>query len=239
MWESDWFTITAGKSNTFTHDLGMQSPWQCKPRLALQVKTAALGWQAGDIIFADGSNFSGNGANYELGWAITVAENTASVSFGNHPSILSNAKNGGFGAMPKTHVLGKLILESGETSGGLVGGDGISYSLEEQWTGKYWFDGKKIYQKSVWSNAPGVGTATIPHGVANIDWPVTIFGIQKHNHATYGLRYNPIPDPTTTRTTTCYNQNLVFDPVNIYWGCAGNAKPGNGYITIQSTCTDR
>ena len=123
---------------------------------------------------------------------------------------------------------------------GFSGGDGISYSFEEQWTGKYWVDGKKIYQKSLTASSPAVNAGTvIAHGVANIDSPVDIFGVHKHNHATYGLRFRPLPDPWNTTTTKCYNQGLIFTKTEVLWSSSGVAKPGTAVITIQYTCTDR
>ncbi len=43
----------------------------------------------------------------------------------------------------------------------------LNYSRDEQWTGEYWIDGKKIYRKTVYASiAPG--TNTVAHGVSNI-----------------------------------------------------------------------
>lgn len=45
----------------------------------------------------------------------------------------------------------------------------FTYSTTEQWTGKYWIDGKKIYQKTVtWSNL-SAGSISKSHNISNID----------------------------------------------------------------------
>ena len=125
-------------------------------------------------------------------------------------------------------------------SGGGGGGGGISYSYEEQWTGTYWVDGRKIYQKTVTaSHAAANVTRSVPHEVANMADAVAIFGIHHHNHATIGLRFQALPEPSTTTTTKCYNQDIFFDRTNVGWHASGYTRPGTAYITIQYTCTDR
>ena len=53
-----------------------------------------------------------------------------------------------------------------------------SYSAEEQWTGGYWIDGKKIYRKVVDCGAlPNNTTKTVAHNIANIDWVVKYNGM--------------------------------------------------------------
>lgn len=45
----------------------------------------------------------------------------------------------------------------------------FTYSTTEQWTGEYWIDGKKIYQKTVtWSNL-SAGSISKAHNISNID----------------------------------------------------------------------
>ena len=45
----------------------------------------------------------------------------------------------------------------------------FTYSTSEQWTGEYWIDGKKIYQKTVtWSNL-SAGSISKAHNISNID----------------------------------------------------------------------
>ena len=111
-WESEWFAIAKNAICVFQHNLGIASPWLSNARLVFRVETAASGWAVGDIVFGDGSNYQcSNSAGTELGWAITVAENTAHLTLGDSPTIINNAKSGGKGALPKANVVGKLVLE--------------------------------------------------------------------------------------------------------------------------------
>lgn len=43
----------------------------------------------------------------------------------------------------------------------------LQYSNQEQFTGDYWVDGKKIYCKTIYASVTGVN-AKIPHNVSNI-----------------------------------------------------------------------
>lgn len=53
-----------------------------------------------------------------------------------------------------------------------------SYSTEEQWTGGYWIDGKKIYRRVVSCGAlPNNTTKTVAHNIANIEWIVKYNGV--------------------------------------------------------------
>ena len=111
MWESDWFAVSASGTQTVTHDLGLESPWKCTPKVVTKVETPAAGWQTGEIIFSDGTNYVGAGSSAELGWAIAISENEAHMSFGNSPNHIANARGGGFGFLPKANVKCKLVIE--------------------------------------------------------------------------------------------------------------------------------
>ena len=53
-----------------------------------------------------------------------------------------------------------------------------SYSTEEQWTGGYWIDGKKIYRRVVSCGAlPNNTTKSVAHNIANISWIVKYNGM--------------------------------------------------------------
>lgn len=56
---------------------------------------------------------------------------------------------------------------------------GISYSTSEQWTGDYWIDGKKIYQKTITWSELGIGLPSILHGITNMAYAIdySIIGI--------------------------------------------------------------
>lgn len=44
----------------------------------------------------------------------------------------------------------------------------IKYSMEEQFTGEYWIDGKKIYTKTLYPVVPQSGEVDVAHNVSNI-----------------------------------------------------------------------
>lgn len=44
----------------------------------------------------------------------------------------------------------------------------FQYSTEEQFTGEYWIDGKKIYQKTVIWESSATGVVKKAHGITNI-----------------------------------------------------------------------
>ena len=53
----------------------------------------------------------------------------------------------------------------------------LQMSTDEHWTGKYWIDGKKIYEKIITWTGLNVGVSTINHSISNlgefIDYEVT------------------------------------------------------------------
>ena len=55
----------------------------------------------------------------------------------------------------------------------------LQMSTDEHWTGKYWSDGKKIYEKIITWTGLSVGVSTINHSINNlnefIDYEVTCF----------------------------------------------------------------
>ena len=54
-------------------------------------------------------------------------------------------------------------------------GGGFSYSTEEQWTGEYWIDGKKIYRKVLTGNENGATSANI--SVPEVDTMIEMSGL--------------------------------------------------------------
>lgn len=114
---------------------------------------------------------------------------------------------------------------------------GIDYSLEEQWTGRRWIDGKKIYQKTL--ELGGLSPQVeyrIPHGISQLAYVVSHEGFFARPHPGY-VRYMPLPYVGTTPTN------------GIYWRVDGDVlsvksltvddRPGHGHITLFYTCTDR
>ncbi|WP_027187123.1 hypothetical protein [Desulfovibrio cuneatus] len=109
-WESGWFTIAASKAYTFEHKLNLATPWLVIPRLVFKVIAPQNGWQAGDIVFADGQNYVGATANTEMGWLINLKKDDALVTFGNDSFLAATMKTGGFGALYKSNVEAKLLI---------------------------------------------------------------------------------------------------------------------------------
>ena len=44
----------------------------------------------------------------------------------------------------------------------------LQMSTDEHWTGKYWIDGKKIYEKIITWTGLRVGVSTIDHSISNL-----------------------------------------------------------------------
>ncbi|WP_333574811.1 hypothetical protein [Faecalibacillus intestinalis] len=45
----------------------------------------------------------------------------------------------------------------------------LQMSTDEHWTGKYWIDGKKIYEKIITWTGLSVGVSTINHSISNLN----------------------------------------------------------------------
>ena len=63
----------------------------------------------------------------------------------------------------KNSILGKIYIKKKDVY--------FKYSANEQWTGEYWLDGKKIYTKTIYQKigtSGDSGTITIPHNIQNI-----------------------------------------------------------------------
>ena len=78
----------------------------------------------------------------------------------------------------------------------------LQMSTDEHWTGKYWIDGKKIYEKIITWTGLRVGVSTINHSISNlnefIDYEVFIQGdntfyklpVVYYSNATSGTFYD-------------------------------------------------
>ena len=111
---------------------------------------------------------------------------------------------------------------------------GISYSLEEQWTGKYWIDGKKIYQKTVDTGVlPNATAKYIPHGVLSLDKVLSINGFAIRSENMIGLPYASPTGNNVAVNIDRASQSIAVQPIN-------DGRPyTTSYVTIQYTCTDR
>jgi hypothetical protein len=123
-----------------------------------------------------------------------------------------------------------------------------SYSLEEQWTGKYWIDGKKIYQKTINIWELVIWQKEVSTDISNMDKLIHMYW--------YSYTYNwdwlgnnaaiPLPSYIVTDSTTATNQWVY-----IWYGITdGKLRIGNydeylaskyleWYVTLYYTCTDR
>ncbi len=112
-------------------------------------------------------------------------------------------------------------------------GGGVDYSLEEQWTGKHWIDGKKIYQKTInIGQLPNKSTKNVPHNIVNCE---RILGFE-----TFATSGQTIHLPNASPYAA--NQSITFTASpdqlrvvtqydhSVYSWC---------YATIFYTCTDR
>ena len=117
------------------------------------------------------------------------------------------------------------------------GGDGVNYSFEEQWTGKLWVDGKKIYQKTVSIEGfPNNSQRTYPHGIEGMEDLVSCSGVMK----TKLHGFFPLPRASGAN----YPIQLSVDTSSVlivtFTSSSDQEYPqATALITIQYTCTDR
>ena len=116
----------------------------------------------------------------------------------------------------------------------VLGGEGIDYSFDEQWTGRLWVDGKKIYQKTINTGVlPNATVKKTPHGVFNIDNVVFMGGFATSS----GFRISlPHPYPDTNCVALFIDNATTSFVVTTYHDCRHYTT---SYVTIQYTCTDR
>ena len=131
-----------------------------------------------------------------------------------------------------------------ETVALIPASDGINYSLEEQWTGRYWVDGKKIYQKTI--NVPGTLGATlksIEHNIPNIE------RIVRQETSSYGLSqasgevmFHLSPTVSSyVKTGEPAGTYIGFTKTHIKYlaGASGAHYSSHINTALQYTCTDR
>ena len=133
--------------------------------------------------------------------------------------------------VPVTGLKLELAESAFDNIGGAPGGAGISYSFDEQWTGKYWVDKKKIYQKTIDFGAiPANSIKQFPHNIPNIETPVNIHGIALSSSGFIAL---PHGGGNTYAVALYGSATTVIVSTMRAW-------PGyTGYIVFEYTCTDR
>ena len=113
----------------------------------------------------------------------------------------------------------------------MTGSGATNYSLKEQWTGAYWIDGKKIYQKVI--ALPSLFSSTA-HGIANLGKVVDVFGRFQQ-----GANQFPLPFPNRNGT---YNVDLICTSTTVSARASNTGDYGGVsecYVIMRYTCTNR
>jgi hypothetical protein len=143
------------------------------------------------------------------------------------PTIVSGATTGLVPTLPASTPANRYLDGTGNWSF-----PQINFSTAEQFTGLYWVDGKKIYQKTVsLSTLPNAASITIAHGIINISAIIGLSG-----YCTNNTVFNPLPFVSTTATQVI---GVFSDLTNITVQTAANYSTYSGYVTLRYTCTDR
>jgi hypothetical protein len=134
---------------------------------------------------------------------------------------------------------GWLLAQVSDLSapGALPGGEaqaGIDFSLSEQFSGRHWLDGKKVYQKTVQFSSIPQGETTVAHGISALANVIEIQGA-----AFNGTNHFRIPHVDPMYPT--YEVGVWADATNLA------LRAGTGdlsaftwvYLTMHYTCTDR
>ncbi|WP_301092425.1 hypothetical protein [Thomasclavelia cocleata] len=104
------------------------------------------------------------GKNYDIKLIATdklaSAEKTTILTSG-IPNMAIHRNGVAFGAFYDSDVGGPLQVEGRNIAN-------FTYSLEEQWTGEYWLDGKKIYTKTIQSTINLFASGNVRHNITNI-----------------------------------------------------------------------
>jgi microcystin-dependent protein len=107
---------------------------------------------------------------------------------------------------------------------------GNNYSLEEQEVGT-WIDGKPIYQKTVnIGSLPNNTTKSVPHGIANYDYAVSIEGFAKNSSGTV------IPIPYVNQSAAGNQVRVSTTSTNIDIGTGMDFSAyTTAYVTLRYT----
>lgn len=112
----------------------------------------------------------------------------------------------------------------------------VNYSFNEQFSGRYWIDGRKIYQKTIQLPAlPNNKRLDIPHNISNINYIVDINGIFRDPKDNSYVKLNHVNPLGIIYSITGYCTQTT---INIITGVDRTSYTEN-YVTIHYTCTDR
>jgi hypothetical protein len=111
-----------------------------------------------------------------------------------------------------------------------------SYSFEEQWTGNYWIDGKKIYKKTIYiESLPDNTNLYVYHNIINIKNVVKANGFWFDGDGVWA--YFPIPYVNPQNHSSDVSIVIYSDKIDFI--TARNRIISYAYITLEYTCTDR
>lgn len=136
-------------------------------------------------------------------------------------------------------VRGLQLALDNEALSGIDGGasaDAVDYSLTEQWTGKHWLDGKKIYQRTYACGAmPNKGIKRVPLDIPGGEYVVDIRGITKGTGW-----FLPLPHVSTVDGISLFTEYNATGPQTVGFETNYNySLCTESYVTVQYTCTDR
>lgn len=122
---------------------------------------------------------------------------------------------------------------------GVGGGEGtgvaVDYSTEEQWTGKRWIDGKKIYQKTLYLEGfPNNSARAYPHNIDSMETVVDFSGVY---HVENG-KFQPLPRVSSSTSIVALTADLENVSIKTYVSST-DYPAAKAYVTLQYTCSDR
>ena len=108
----------------------------------------------------------------------------------------------------------------------------LNYSSEESFTGMYWIDGKKIYEKTInigtLPNKGNSGVKNVAHGISQLDRVIDIRGIAVSDTET-------IPLPHNNPWVLGENVTIRVSGANITVDTNSNKSSYTGYVTLKYT----
>lgn len=107
--------------------------------------------------------------------------------------------------------------------------DGFHYSTNEQFTGKYWIDGKKIYQKTVDFGAlPNATSKSVNHNIGNLNKILNVVCVACRSRDNDTFMVGNIGDVISVNSSIVY----IKEPTSVQ-----SMSEYNAFATIQYTKT--
>lgn len=110
----------------------------------------------------------------------------------------------------------------------------FKFSTDEQWTGEYWIDGKKIYTKTLVASIQDF-ISGVNHGVSNIG-SYRVFDLKNCFWIVSSSSYYPIP---TYESSNAFIMPYIFNNTTVLLkvGTSWNSGKQSCYVTIRYTKT--